>query len=276
MAKTFTLEGENRGTFTATSATTIYSLDIKNYQSVAFAFSGTWVGTVVIEISNDNTNWFNCPCEAIDGTIKTSISSNTLLYTPLQAQYIRVRSSAYTSGTITVTPYLMYDGMSQPMTVLAQGNTAVNATPNAFAYPNRVAGLGRSSNPSAVTSGNVQELLMTLLGSPVVTLNAIPENKLAYTATITVNTDTAAFAAAGAGIRNYVTNLQLQNTGASATVFTLKDGSTVKMTLSLPASMTTPIIIPLSDAIVGTANTAMNVNTATASTVYVNVQGYKA
>lgn len=133
----------------------------------------------------------------------------------------------------------------------------------------------RSSNPTAVSAtGDVIDCPATMIGVPIVRPFSIPEADWRYTGSITVTTDTAVKAAAGTGIKNYVTALQVQNTGAAATTFSIKDGTTVIWQCSLGASMTTPVDIEFPTPLGGTANTAINIACGTASTVLVNSQGY--
>ncbi len=94
-----------------------------------------------------------------------------------------------------------------------------------------------------------------------------------YNGTIIVTTDTVIKAAA-VGLRNCMTSLQLQNTGAAATTFVVKDGATVKWQCQLPASMATPIDIEFITPIKSTANTALNIACGAVSSVFVNAQGY--
>ena len=102
----------------------------------------------------------------------------------------------------------------------------------------------------------------------------IPTNNWQYTWSITVNTDTNIKASAWATYRNYISSLQVQNTGASATVMTIKDWATIVFTMSLPASMTTPTSIVFTTPLMWSINTIIYVNYATASTVLTNVQWY--
>lgn len=90
---------------------------------------------------------------------------------------------------------------------------------------------------------------------------------------ITVNTATAIKAAAGAGVRNYVTGFTAYNNSATASVVSIQDGTTVVYTDYLPANGAIRVTFPTP--LRGTANTAMNVVLATAATsTYVSAQGY--
>ena len=99
---------------------------------------------------------------------------------------------------------------------------------------------------------------------------------------LATTTLTALKAAAGAGIRNYLTGLQIVNTSASvSTTVTILDGAAVIWTGYLPATSASlqalPIIIQFITPLKGTAATALNIQLGTtAASVYYNAQGYSA
>ncbi len=93
------------------------------------------------------------------------------------------------------------------------------------------------------------------------------------TQAITVNTDTSVKASAGAGLRNYITDVTLSNSSAAAVLVQIKDGSTVIWQAHVPAggTVTKEFSVPLK----GTAATAVNVNVAVATTtMYVSLGGF--
>lgn len=144
--------------------------------------------------------------------------------------------------------------------------------------PVRVGGRAVSADYTAVATGDTADLICDLNGKQVVLPYTIPENLVSgVTAAITGTSDTSVIAAAGAGIRNYVTSITVTNSHATiGTVVELKDGTTViwrgyaapaggGFTLSFPAPLR------------GTANTAINAaNVTTGSNTYVSAAGYKA
>ncbi len=93
-------------------------------------------------------------------------------------------------------------------------------------------------------------------------------------ATNTDGTATQCIAAQSAGIKTYLTSVILCNTSATAITVDIKDGSTVKVSLPLPASggciFNPPVPIP------GTAATAWNFDgSAAATTVTCSMVGFK-
>ena len=90
-----------------------------------------------------------------------------------------------------------------------------------------------------------------------------------------VNTAAVAIkAAAGAGVRNALTAIQISNAHASvATEVTVSDGATVIWCNHLAAGTRMSVDFPTP--LLGTANTALNVACATTgAAVYINAQGY--
>jgi hypothetical protein len=93
-------------------------------------------------------------------------------------------------------------------------------------------------------------------------------------AAVTVTTDVVLKAAAAAGVRNYVTAIQMMNGSLVATEVVIKDGATTIWRGFLPDQMKTPIAINFTTPLRGTAATAVNFQCLTASSVYVSAQGF--
>jgi hypothetical protein len=91
------------GTGAALNSTPIAATAVGQYDVATLALTGTWNATLVAEASNDNTNWFIVPTQQINSVSalpQLSITSNGLYKIPLQFNNLRVRVSAYTSGTV--------------------------------------------------------------------------------------------------------------------------------------------------------------------------------
>jgi hypothetical protein len=144
--------------------------------------------------------------------------------------------------------------------------------------PVRTAGRALSSDYTAVATGDTADFITDLNGKQIVMPYAIPENFVSgATAAITGTSDTSVIAAAGAGVRNYITNILVTNSHATvSTVVEIKDGTTVLYrgyALAAGGGFAVTLPVPLR----GTANTAINAACiTTASNVYVSCSGYKA
>jgi hypothetical protein len=119
-------------------------------------------------------------------------------------------------------------------------------------------------------------LVTTLVGALIQKPYAIPEQDWQYgsTTAITTATTTALKASGAAGIRNYVTGIQIINTSATAGVVSIQDGTTVIWAGYAPQNV--PINVQFPTPLKGSAATAMNFVTSMAGSVYVSAQGYQA
>jgi len=84
----------------------IASTDCNGYRSASVQITGTWIGTLTFQGSNDGTNFV--PVNATDVSSNSTLPSSTttangVFYVPLLFRYLRVRMTAYTSGTATAT-----------------------------------------------------------------------------------------------------------------------------------------------------------------------------
>lgn len=151
--------------------------------------------------------------------------------------------------------------------------------------PNRIAGRARSSNYATVSSDDTADLVTTLAGAVIVRPFTIPEQQWSYAAAASgiVNTTTAVAvkAAGSAGIKNYVTGMQIQHaTLGGATELVIRDGAggTVLFRTQLQTTALPLTNIEFPCPIQGTAATLLEIATLTAVTggVYVNLNGYTA
>lgn len=161
-------------------------------------------------------------------------------------------------------------------TASVQGSTAVDSVmPN----PVAIGGRASSSNLTAMSaSGDLVAMLMTMIGVPVVRPFSLPEADWSFTTALTTNADTVIQTAGGMGIKRYLTALQVQNTHASvATTLAIKDGTTTRHTIYLPASMSVPVDIEFPTPLQTSANATLQVACGTTgANVLFNAQGYTA
>lgn len=157
---------------------------------------------------------------------------------------------------------------------------AGNAIHTANPLPSRNYGVARTANPSTLANNAVGDFTLTTVGALVNKPYSIPDMdwQFACAAPVITAVDTAAKAAGAAGVRNYVTNVQFINTGATATEVVVKDGaSTVIWRGFAPANMTSMYDCHFLTPLKGTAATALNFGVVTAgANVYFNLQGYQA
>lgn len=168
----------------------------------------------------------------------------------------------------------------------ANGAIAVQATSTGLLHGSAVgtsvfpAGLdGRSADGTAVTTGQNVRALGSLVGKEVNLPYALPGQTWSYAAAsggITNTTDVVLRAAGGAGVRNYLTSLQVTNESATATEVVIKDGAAVIWRDVFDGDgPKAGSVIRFDPPLRGSANTALNVACITTGTkTYVNAQGY--
>ena len=172
-------------------------------------------------------------------------------------------------------------------TIVTAGVQGANLN-NSTSVPNPVLTsiVGVSANPAAGTTARQQQAIGTLIGVPVTKPYSIPEGEWSYGAAASgiVNTTTAVTikTAAGAGIRNYITSIQVMaETLTTATELAIRDGAagTVIWRTKIPTGGLPTSQFDFPSPLKGTANTLLEVVTLTASgagAVYFNAQGYAA
>ena len=152
-------------------------------------------------------------------------------------------------------------------------------------YPIRTAAKALTANAPVSASGDVADNICTLTGATIQKPFSIPEADWAYAAAASgiLNTTTAVTikAAAGAGLRNYITGLQIasDNLGA-ATELVIRDGAGGTVLWRGKRDTAPPVTsVVFQTPLKSTANTLLEIATLTASitgSVYVNAQGYVA
>lgn len=148
--------------------------------------------------------------------------------------------------------------------------------------PVRTAGRGLSADYTAVASGDVADFITTLTGKQVTYPYALPGSTWNYAAAsggITNTTGVTAKAAAGAGVRNYVTSAQVINGHAStATDVQIRDGASgTVLWRGFAQAAGGGVSAYFDPPLRGTANTLVEVACGTTATAtYFNLQGFTA
>jgi hypothetical protein len=112
----------------------IPSVDVSAYKTIMYQITGTWVGTITPQGSDDNVTFSTLTSYDIVGDSTTNaITGNNIYQQTVQAKYFRLRMTSYTSGTATA----VYTLSSLPPTffvknINAGGLGAVAGTVNSF------------------------------------------------------------------------------------------------------------------------------------------------
>ncbi len=203
---------------------------------------------------------------SILGEVQASPTSNTLL------ERTKAVTTAITAATITAgtqaSPSTSY------LSVVGAGDIAHDAVDSG--NPVKIGGkaIAGLSTATLVAAADRTQLHIGLDGAIITRPHGGLEDIVTGNATNTDGTATQCIAAQSAGIKTYLTSIVLCNTSATAITVDIKDGSTVKVSLPLPAGsgcvFNPPVPIP------GTAATAWNFDgSAAATTVTCSMIGFK-
>ncbi len=274
---------------TATSAAVLFTTSMLNYESITVQVTSAGTNCLVVyEQSEDQTIWYSVSGISVTNYGSAAPSSGTtsvaMYIFPRKGTYFRARVSAYSSpSTVSVVGTLSKTPVN--LTVEARLGGYANEGAAITNQPVPICLEGRTSSKTSVASGQAVRPISTADGRQVVRLNSIPENEWVYAAASggITNTTTAVtlVAAQAAGIRNYLTNLQLSSDAlGSATEIAIRDGAggavlwRGKIGIAAIAGVST---IQFSNPLKSTAATLLEVVTLSASvtgSVYVNAQGY--
>lgn len=285
-------DGQAIASVSVTSATTLFTVaDTSGYGSISVQVTSAGTTcTITYEASEDGTTFTPISGHAVGSSpgVTTSTAIGLFIF-PVSAKQFRARVSTYTSGTVTVQSTLRKDAPTA-FSITAAGTVVTTGANNdgngvgASGTPIMVE--GRTTNKNAVTTGQYVRPIATSIGVAINKPYQVPELDWTYVAAAggITNTTTAVtmVAAAGAGIRNYLTGIQLSNsTLGAASEIAIRDGAagTVLWRGFANTAASDPTMITFPSPIRGTANTLMEFVTLTASVtgaLYVNAQGYQA
>jgi hypothetical protein len=127
-------------------------IDTAGYAAVVVQLTGTWVGTVTFQESNDNSNWGSVTGGTAGGGISSTASSNVVFRFFSGARYVRVNVTSYTSGTVTAAVTLRAAVPAFANVNVVQGNGTSTATWGAVLNGRTSGGLTKSRIQSAATT----------------------------------------------------------------------------------------------------------------------------
>jgi len=275
---------------TATSAAVLFTTSMLNYESITVQVTSAGTScTVVYEQSEDQTTWYSVSGISVTnyGSTAPRLSTTTVaMYIfPRKGAYFRARVSTYGLAGSTVTAIGTLSKTPVNLTIEARLSGYADEGAAIINQPVPICLEGRTSSKTSVTSGQAVRPISTADGRQITRLNSIPENEWVYAAASggITNTTTAAtlVAAQAAGVRNYLTSLQISSDAlGAATEIAIRDGAggTVLWRGKIgTAGIAGVITIQFSDPLKSTAATLLEVVTLSASVfggVYVNAQGY--
>lgn len=242
-------------------------------------------GSIQVHFSNfESVNFQNVAGENAGSTVVSGNVTGVGLYNyPILGRFCRVMLAAATTANPTDLIATCLNGQAFRATYVSGTPTMAGTAAHDAAIsgnPVRMGARAISANYAAVANGDVADTTCTLVGAQIVKPYSIPEADWQFAAAaggIVNTTDVVARAAGAAGIRNYVTGIQLRNVSAVSTEFVIKDGATVIWRTFLTANNSTPNDIEFPTPLKGTAATALNIAcVTTGAAVFANLQGYQA
>lgn len=262
-------------------------IDVSNYKSFSFHITAQ-SGFCVVQQANDQSSPVGTTLWA-DSTAPATISNNSgalgFYVGAVRGRWLRISPGTSVTGILE----LYASPLSPQSNSFLSPNGAftvvgANASGSAvFGNPLRVASKALTAN-SNVTTGQTADLISTLAGAIIQKPYSIPEADWSYPAATggITNTTTAVTiaAAAGAGLRNYVTGCDITSTALGVgTELAIRDGAsgTVIWRIDLTTSGLSGFSRNFTNPIKSSANNLLEVVTLTASmagSVYVNCQGY--
>lgn len=299
----------SRVTGTVTNNATSITATVSQYSVVTVTFNGTYSGiTMNFEASDDGgTTWYSVLGSLSSST--TSAVTSVALATNATSMYnvtlpgitnFRVRSSAYSSGTLNVGITATADPMvfnvasgivgTPPFNITqVAGNSIATAGVNGTlgvggnvatnvaigTNPINLGAQAVSAENAAVTATRMVQLVADLAGKLIVMPYANKENLVKGSATTTGTSDTSVVASAGGSLRNYITGGTVYNSGATTATITVKDGSggSTLFTTIAPAGGGSNFTLPTP--VFGTAATAVYFAAGSSSTtIGISLVGY--
>lgn len=121
--------------FPLSAVGTFFDIACGDFNAASIQLTGTWVGTVVFEGSNDDQNWFQVPVVSstyLGASAGVSLTATTsgMYFCVIPFAYFRARLSAWTSGTVTAIVQFChptYTPISYNTTVLGAGTAAIGS-----------------------------------------------------------------------------------------------------------------------------------------------------
>ncbi|NTW89584.1 MAG: hypothetical protein HGB37_01555 [Candidatus Moranbacteria bacterium] len=215
------------------------------FDSVVVQLSGTFVGTVIFECSNDGINWSSCALVPVaGGSATTSATSAGQWYGMVPTVYFRIRVSAYTSGTRTATVLLSTQpivGLLNTVSASINGNAGHDAVDSS--NPVKVGGRAGSADRAAVANADRVDAMFDLLGKQVMVALGVRAQMVQMPLILTTTTETTLLAAAGAGVYVDPSWMMFTNTSASAVRVDIRAATagTVLLSVNVPAGETVRI-----------------------------------
>ena len=236
-----------------TGAGVVGSADV-GARSLILQLTGTWIATITVEQSNDNTNWVSTMLFDVAGSIMggsggvfTGITLNGMFVANIHGRYVRVNVTSYTSGTIGINATLWGDSVtpstikiiphSSTTTGLIKQEDAAHGSGDVGVFMLAVRNDANAVRASA--DGDYHVFSVDKLGRQLVT-SAPRGQRVKNAITLTTTTETTLLSAGGASVFNDITKLLIANTSGTDVRVDFRDatGGSVIFSVFAPAGQT--------------------------------------
>ncbi len=262
--------------------------------TVAATQSGTWnVGTVTTITNPVTAVGAAAHDEAVSGNpVLMGGYASTVLPTAVSADGDAVRSWMTRTGASVIAGHDGSTDQSIPIQVTDEGILFVQSASAFSAIASCIGNVASDSTDSGnpvkigakaetslstitlVADGDRTDLYAGVDGVLITRPHCNLEDIVTGNASNTDGTSTSCIASSGSGVKTYLTSVVLTNTSASNIYVEIKDGSTAKLTLPVPANG--GVVFNPAVPIPGTAATAWNFDpSAATTTVYCSMVGFK-
>lgn len=134
-------------------------IDVLGLSSIALQIQGTFNATLQFEATVDGTNWDNISLTPIDNSDAVESTTAVGIWTGSCSgfRFIRIRSSAFTSGSVEVSLIAALSGGSSPSS--SSGSSSQNLTPTTYTLV--VANEGTNDSEDITQTGLTTELIVS-------------------------------------------------------------------------------------------------------------------
>jgi hypothetical protein len=162
------LRNELSGTASANNIDIIPSTEVGAYKWASIHLTGTWSATINVQGSNDHVNWVSIAVNntaAANQQFTVGIGAGGMYAFPISFRYLRVRTVAYVSGTVTATaelfslpsfPSSMGVAITQQSALTVGASSATAAAVPATAH--YMGMLGQDGNLIGLRSGEIDSV----------------------------------------------------------------------------------------------------------------------
>lgn len=241
----------------ALNADLVAAMDVNGFKDFALQVAGTFVGTLTLQASNDNVNWVSLAAYSIaGGALVNTLTAPGIVAGSICTKYMRVRMTAYTSGTATGVLKMSTSAMDIGALMGTITNITTLATLSGSAvphdgvdsgYPHKIGVKARNADPVVTSNLDRADSYGDLLGKLVTVALAVRALIVKNYITLTTTTETTLLTAGGAGNFLDISSMILTNTSATDVRVDFRDTTAGTVMFSVIAKAGVSAVLDFSD-----------------------------